>query len=323
MNNKLKKLVVILTMALVLTGCTSEVEQLQKDIDKLVDIGENYVGEGYERSHSFANEISDNITEVKIDNYVGKINISHSSNQNSEVKVTKRLKARSNDEADIEKGLNSMEVTVSEEGNLLDINAVLTKDIENLFKNRAVDIDLSLPQGVTSIKIINNVGDVTFTEFNTGDISVKTNVGDVFLIDVTADDVEIKGNVGKINCYNSTVKGNISTSTGSIDIEGGQLLGDSEIQTATGSIDVTCKLTELGDYYFSSKTGSIVVAIDPELSFNIDAETGVGIIDNSIALDNKKEKKGSLTGTRNNGKINISVKTNVGSIRLIKFTNNL
>ncbi|SCY97368.1 DUF4097 family beta strand repeat-containing protein [Alkaliphilus peptidifermentans] len=320
MINRVKGFIFLLAVIVMLTGCTTEVDQLQDQIDRFIEIGENYVdGQDFDGSHSFEKEIESGITEIRIDNNVGKINILGSNKENGEMKITKRVNTRLGNKSDIERGLDSIDVTISEKGDILTIKAVISKDLNNIFSSRAVDIDLSLPADIKLIRIENNVGDVTLNDMDVEEITIKTNVGDTFLINTTVESVDIAGNVGKMNFYNSLIKGKIKTSTGSITIEKGMLSGSSRVETSTGSISMTGGLNELGDYYFSSKTGSILMAINEDFSFNIDAKAGVGSIDNNIALDNMRMEKGRLRGSRNDGKANINITTDVGSIRLIKI----
>ena len=333
MKNKAIKLITIGLCFILLSslvGCTVEVDNLNKQIknnlDRVKDIvnditemGEGLaVGEQFDRIESFSEVYKENVETLSIDNKVGAIRIYKGSSSELVVKYDKKVKNRSASEAEINKAMNSINVELQQKGKRLDIVVNMTKDIENLFRNRTVEFEIFIPEAVKDIYVENSVGSVELDGINVEYIKSNVSVGELKLNSSVAKDTSLNTSTGSIKINNSQLNGRITTSTGSIDIEGGKLNGDTTLQSSTGSIYVAAELAAGKSFDFASKTGSIRILLKGDYSFKLDAQTSIGDIETNLDLKDIYSKKGVLTGISGDGSGRLNLKTEVGSIKVNK-----
>jgi DUF4097 and DUF4098 domain-containing protein YvlB len=200
---------------------------------------------------------------------------------------------------------------------------------------------------------LTSAGDINLTAA-TGPVAVKTSGGSIHLGQVDAD-TRAETSAGEITVKAAKAKLNAKTSGGEIHL--GQLEGPTEAQTSAGAIRVKVaqatlaaktsggeiKIEEARDTVraetsagsieanFSAQPqsdcrlvtsgGSIVVKLDPELGFELDARTSAGEVRTELPVTTTvigKQGSGQLRGKLNGGGKALVLKTSAGDISIRK-----
>ncbi len=329
-TSKLLGLGLCIIMTVSMMGCTIEVDdlnsQLRNNLDKVKDkvteiaeFGEDLAfADQYDRVEGFSEVFSSDILSLSIDNKVGVVKIYEGTSSDLTVNYEKKVKSRNAFEAEINKAMESITVAIKENNNKLEIAVSMTKDLENIFRNRAVAFEIFIPSGVKEVYIENSVGAAELVGLDVDYIKSNISVGEIKISNSSAKEVNINTSTGSIKLDNTQLVGRAKTSTGSIEIYGGKLTGDTILESSTGSIKVSAGLAEGSSYNFSSKTGSIQVDLQEDYAFKLDAKTSIGSIETNLQLKDVYSQKGILTGTIGDGGGKITLRTEVGSVTINK-----
>lgn len=307
-------LAILIAMALLLSGCTIEINNVKRNIDRIGNFVDPFV-ENYDGTRDFQQDF-EGIEELEIENSVGTIEIDRASGGKGNLKYELKVKSRFGKEDDIQRALDSITVEVVQRDNKLVIKVDHKKDLNNIFENRVVDFKITLPETVKKVKVNNTVGSVDIKRLDLQDLDLRVSVGEIIINDLSSNSVDISSSTGSIEIYKSTIGGRVSTSTGSVDIIDGKIMSSSEISTTIGSLKVNADFEDGGTYQFNSKTGSIELYLSSDFSFKVDARVGLGSIDVDLAMDDSSSNKGEYKGSRNGGRASIYVKTDIGSVEI-------
>jgi|GEM_PF-5958709 len=109
--------------------------------------------------------------------------------------------------------MDSISVGLQQKGKRLDIVVNMTKDIENLFKNRTVEFEIFIPETVKDIYIENSVGAVELDGITAEYIKSIVSVGELKLNNITSKNARLNTSTGSVRINNSQLNGRITTST--------------------------------------------------------------------------------------------------------------
>jgi hypothetical protein len=189
------------------------------------------------------------------------------------------------------------ELSARSENGLLDVN-----NIEGRIRLENENGKIILAESNGSAEIVNENGMVKLNGFN-GKQSVKTENGII----------EIENCDGILKAYSENGQIRVLSSR--------QVRAD--IETENGSIFYQLPALDRGNYSFKSENGKIHLVVPSELAFDLEAvnENGsfhIGLPDNYETKLNKKER--TVRMVRGNGKTNISVRNENGSIDIVDET---
>ncbi|KAB3529214.1 DUF4097 family beta strand repeat-containing protein [Alkaliphilus serpentinus] len=313
-RNLILGLTLVMLIAILSSGCTIEINNVKRDIDRIGDFIDPF-SENYDKIESFQQDFGA-IEVLEIENSVGTIEIDKASGSSGFLSYDIKVKSRLGNEKDVEEAIKSITVDIVEEGNRLTIKVDHDRDLGDIFENRVVDFKISLPDTVKMVGINNSVGSVDIKNLQLEELDLKVSVGEITLTDIITNDSDINSSTGSINIYHSQIGGKINTSTGSIEFVEGTLMGDSEVTTSIGSINISANLESSGTYNFVSKTGSIELYPNEDFSFKLDAKVNLGSIDVDLPMSDTFSDKGEFRGTRLDGKAMVYVNTDIGSVEI-------
>lgn len=279
---KLGNVILILTIIITLSGCTSinevDQEKVKEVSEKITEALIDTVGnEKVERLESHTIN-ADKINTLNIKSSVGSINIvSHDSNEAIiNLTITSQGKSKENSTQLVENFTYSIE----EKFNSLNIDTTYNdKILEG--DNVAANLDISLPKNIDKFII----------SLNVGDIKVE-NVDGKF---------EVVNNVGEISISNSQGSYNLKTNVGDIILS--SILGDkkSEITTNTGDINASFNNIENTSHIkATTDVGDIEISVPENSGYE------------AILRGFMEEEKTISQGNKNT---EISIKTGVGEIK--------
>ncbi len=327
---KLIGLGLCIILATSMMGCTIEVDELDSQVknnldrikdkvNEITEMGENLAfTDQYDRTERFSEVFSSDISSLSIDNSVGAVKIYKGTTKDITVNYEKKVKSLNSIEAEIIKAMESITVDIKERSNSLEIVVDMSKDLENLFRNRAVDFEIYIPAEIKDIYLENSVGAAELEGLEVDYIKADISVGEFKISNSFVKEANISTSTGSIKLENTQLMGSATTSTGSIEISGGKLTGDTKLQSSTGSINVRAELGEGSSYDFASKTGSVGVYLKEDYSFRLDAQTSIGDIETNLVLKDIYSKKGILTGISGDGGGVITLRTEIGSVTINK-----
>lgn len=167
-----------------------------------------------------------------------------------------------------------------------------------IFGSRPViDMALRVPRSFAVDRIESSVGDIT-VENVAGDLTVETTVGDVTIRDV-------RGHVA------------VDVTTADVVIDGVDAVGD--VSASTGSLDLSVPAIE-GDTAFSASTGSIRLALAPDIAADLDANATTGdVTAENLPLEEGRRRESRVTGELNGGGPDLTVTTTAGDISLSRL----
>lgn len=204
----------------------------------------------------------------------------------------------------------------------LEINVPRGATVE--IKNRSGDIDVS---NVAATRINNSNGDLSLSnisraaEANTisGDISITDSSGRIRLL-TTSGDVEAN-NIRTVEAGDDLTA---HTTSGDITLEN-VAQARLSANTTSGTITMTGKLAQHGNYEMSTFSGDVVLNIPVDSSFRLSARAQQGDIATDFAVksasgdDSRNSLEGRrLTGTVGTGDASLTLQTFSGTVRLQK-----
>lgn len=161
----------------------------------------------------------------------------------------------------------------------------------------SIDLSLRVPRSLAVERIESSVGDITVEDV-AGDLTVETNVGDVTVRDV-------RGRVA------------VDVSTADVVVEGADAVGD--VTASTGDLDLSVPAID-GDTTVSASTGSIVLALAPDIGVDFSASTDAGDVTvENLPLEGGRRAESRVTGELNGGGPDLSITTNTGDIAVSRL----
>lgn len=144
------------------------------------------------------------------------------------------------------------------------------------------------------------------------DLNVETDLGSIKIKGLELNELKAESSLGAIYVEDvSSMKNKYSADLGAIKTK--NIQGDLEAKTSLGSIELD--YDDLNwDIDAESDSGSIKVILPKNSSFILDAKTDLGSIKSNFPLDNKESSNTKLKGISGNGKNNISLSVDLGSI---------
>ncbi|MBT4483058.1 MAG: DUF4097 family beta strand repeat protein [Candidatus Latescibacteria bacterium] len=257
-------------------------------------------------------------TEVEFANRNGKVDIRSWDKDYVDVYALKRTK-RNQDELDL--------VTIEVNNNgVLEIKTVFEKypEKDTFFKRLfgwrhqtspevTVDYTIKLPTTVLLSKALIRNGSIEI-DGTRGDTIVRSRNGSIIINNVDQC-IEAEARNGNISITSGTVIGKVKTRNGNITINNGT--GMENVQTRNGSIEVSLLDKRFGNTCFSTRNGSVVLYLSPDMNAGIELQTRDGkITTEGISLMLDKITKKHIVGTLGSGGNAISVKTRNGRISL-------
>lgn len=167
-----------------------------------------------------------------------------------------------------------------------------------LFGDRpTIDLSVRVPRSLAVDHVESSAGNIT-VENVAGDLTVETSVGDVTVRDV-------RGHVA------------VDVTTADVVIEGVDAVGD--VTASTGDLDLSVPAID-GDTAFSASTGSIVLGLAPDLSADLAASASTGEVTvDDLPLEDSRREESQVTGELNGGGPDLSVTTTAGDISVSRL----
>lgn len=160
-----------------------------------------------------------------------------------------------------------------------------------------IDLSVRVPRSLAVDHIESSAGDVA-VENVAGDLTVETSVGDVTVRDV-------RGHIA------------VDVTTADVVIEGVDAVGD--VTASTGDLDLSVPAID-GDTAFSASTGSIVLGLAPDISADFAASANTGEVTvNNLPLEDTRREESQVTGELNGGGPDLSVTTTAGDISVSRL----
>jgi len=182
-------------------------------------------------------------------------------------------------------------------------------------KDQDTDYTMEVPFGST-LEVANRQGGVTIENLQ-GEASVESVGSSVLVRDIAGHlavrsvggDIEVLRPAGRVEA--SSITGNLHF----VSASGSQLRGI----TTSGKILYEGDLAPGGDYELSSYSGDIDMLCPASSSFELNAKTVRGRVDNALAITPRRHSPSAgngLFGTHNTGNANVEVKSFSGTIRI-------
>lgn len=112
----------------------------------------------------------------------------------------------------------------------------------------------------------------------------------------------------------------LSSNTGSVEVSGGTVRGDTALITNTGSVTFNGAIEQSGIYTFTTDTGSVNVTLPAESVFHVDASTDTGSINTNfpgIVVQHRQVVGSDAHGdVGSSPQATITLRTSTGSINL-------
>ena len=132
-------------------------------------------------------------------------------------------------------------------------------------------------------------------------------------------DLVIQTNSGDINVTGVNGQVNLTSDSGTITLSQVSLARNSSVSTNSGDIRFDGGIAPDGSYQFQSESGSVDVTLPPDTSFHAAVTTNSGSFNSDFPEVNSQPSGGNIAGdVGNSPRVNVMIKTESGSINLIK-----
>ena len=206
--------------------------------------------------------------------------------------------------------IGSIHVRATSSGNVITVQA--TKHSSSW--TNLNDIQMSYAQNTATNTVTVNVD-----RLNTPTFFTALNVDfDVTVPSAAA--LQLKTNTGSINVSGVSGQMELSSNTGSLEVNDGTVGGNTELTTNTGSVTFNGTIEQSGIYTFTTDTGSVNVTLPAESVFHVDASAATGSINTNFPGVVVQHRQ--LVGSDAHGDVGaspqatISLRTSTGSINL-------
>lgn len=250
------------------------------------------------------------------------------------VHVVARQKIRTNSEADADKLLEKLELSIEQSGNDVKASAKYAKRTSSFsfvsWPPVAVSFEVTVP-ATYHANIRTSGGDIFIGDLS-GNMAARTSGGDVSLGKISGD-VFVSTSGGDISLTESTGPAKLGTSGGDIlvarvlapadlstsggDITIGSVEGSLKAQTSGGDVIAAIKGALAGDSSLGTSGGNIEVTVDRSAGFELDASTSGGDVGGTglaITIERGGIGKTRLTGRINGGGPRLKLRTSGGDI---------
>jgi hypothetical protein len=170
-----------------------------------------------------------------------------------------------------------MQLNYDQEGNTINVEAL---NISNAaLRAVSVDFDVIVPPG-SDIEIYTGYGAIDVDGVH-GKMALESREGDVS-VQNSEGAVTINSTNGSVNAANVQGPLSLTLDNGDIALQHVSLAGSSQITVEHGSIDFDGSINPHGNYRFHTDTGSIDLTLPTSSSFDLDAATEYGNIENEF-----------------------------------------
>lgn len=164
----------------------------------------------------------------------------------------------------------------------------------NLSNNANLYLDIIIPTSYKNdLNVETDLGSIKIKGLELNELKAESSLGAIYVEDVSSMKNKYSADLGAIKTKNIQGKLEAKTSLGSIELDYDDLNWDIDAE---------------------SDSGSIKVILPKNSSFILDAKTDLGSIKSNFPLDNKESSNTKLKGISGNGKNNISLSVDLGSI---------
>lgn len=244
------------------------------------------------------------------------------------------LVAEHEDEASANKILDMLRVEFNQSGNEI---VVITRFDDKLSKGEwgkskkfKVIIDAKIPAGIHFI-LDNSLGSASISELS-GEVSIDNNFGSLVIDRLTGNEIELELNYGEVR-ISKLANAQVELNYGSLEVKDA---GDLELESnfascKLGAVNNLSAEVNMGDLEvdlvrkgfklveIENSKASVVLGIDKEAGFKLDASMVMGDLECPPLNDQVKSKKNmgqKITGSHGNGNAAISLKGSMGSIEV-------
>jgi len=180
-----------------------------------------------------------------------------------------------------------MQVNYAQQGNTISVEAL---NISNAaLRAIGVDFDVVVPVG-SDVQIYAGYGSIDADGLH-GRTALESQNGDITVHNINGP-MTINGANGSMSV--DTIRGTLSLTldNGSVELRHVALTGSSQITTERGSIDFNGSINPHGSYRFRTETGAIDLTLPISSSFDLDAVTKHGSIENEFGSTHVGNEKG-------------------------------
>jgi DUF4097 and DUF4098 domain-containing protein YvlB len=135
--------------------------------------------------------------------------------------------------------------------------------------------------------------------------------------------LDVNNRVGAVTVSGTQGALQVFLGVGEIKADDVRLLGDSRLETNVGEIGFSGRLPDSGLVAISTRTGDIALKLPADSTFIIDAQTGVGEIDNEFTLEARETAEADTIVSRTlrgrvgaNPGVTLQLETGTGSIKI-------
>lgn len=177
----------------------------------------------------------------------------------------------------------------------------------------SIKLTVFLPKE-TNLTVKTSNGSINLNNNLVGNINFYTSNGRI-TVDKLEGNFELRTSNGPVYINEIIGEGNVKTSNANINFVTNKEIGNLQLETSNGSITFEAKEMKGTLYRFKSSNGNVSLILPEGLEFKIFGSTSNGNIttDFPIALE-----KNRISGQIGSGKVDISVDTSNGSIKLYK-----
>ncbi len=170
-----------------------------------------------------------------------------------------------------------MQVNYDQQGNTISVEAL---NISNAaLRTISVDFDVFVPPG-SDVQVYAGYGSIDADGLH-GRTTLETHDGDIAVRNISGP-MTINGTNGFVSADNIQGSLSLSLSNGDVALRHVSLTGSSQITTEHGSIDFEGSIESHGSYRFHTDIGTIDLTLPTSSSFDLDAVTGRGSIENEF-----------------------------------------
>jgi len=239
-------------------------------------------------------KVDENIVEDITDKLTEKI-VENTGDNRVEKTETHTLDASNSIDLVVNSSVGDINVTSNNSSEvIIDANIVANSKNKDTAKKALENYSYVVESNSSTIKVdtSQNMNEL----INGGGISVDLNIK----VPATIKTIRIANNVGDTTINNSNATYNIKTDVGEIDLDNCHIVGKSEFNTNTGDIKIsTNDISDAENIFVETQVGDINISLPESSSYKADI--------NEFMEKQRFETKG-------NGKTNIKLVTNVGSI---------
>lgn len=252
------------------------------------------------------------------------------------VEVVAREVIRANDDAEADRLLSKLELTIEQSGNDVSATAKYGERTSGWFSGGWPPVQVSFTVKVPSrynAELRTSGGDVTIGDL-TGKIAGRTSGGNVTVGTIDGE-VNVSTSGGNVSLASASGRTKLSTSGGNIKVT--RVGGDADVSTSGGDIvvkevagvlhastsggDVTATFAGplKGDCTLRTSGGDVRATVRPGVAFDLDASTSGGKVDAgglTITLESGGSGKSRLKGKVNGGGPELKLRTSGGDVRV-------